>query len=187
MSEQNFSTVANDDCKADTQAIALNTNIKVGFQDKNLRISCLAPTKNDGFEIKDIKFKNKKQLNSNEPGNIKRQNFMQKLRTGKTSLFGRGKKNNQNNKENEDVIQMSNQKNNQAKSVQPNKKFGNITADQNDQIYFNAIKQKRSQNDNKIVQKENSQNSANSTQIPKNNDYKVPTIFTQVQKQQIVK
>ena len=75
---------------------------------------------------------------------------------------------------------MSNQKNNQAKSVQPNKKFGNITADQNDQIYFNAIKQKRSQNDNKIVQKENSQNSANSTQIPKNNDYKVPTIFTQV-------
>ena len=90
MSEQIFGTVAFTDCKPDTQAIELNTNIKVGYQANKLRITCLAPTKNDTTEIKDIKFKSKK-LNSNEPGNIKRQNFMQKLRTGKNSLFGRGK------------------------------------------------------------------------------------------------
>lgn len=140
MSEQNFSTVVSTDCKQDTQAIKLDTNIKVGYQGNKLRISNLAPTQNDRLEIKDIKFKDKK-LHSNEPRNIKRQNFIQKLRTGKTSLFGRSKAKYQ---QNEDVIQLSNQKNTQAKSVQPNKRFGNMTEDQNDQIYINAIKQKRS-------------------------------------------
>lgn len=51
---------------------------------------------------------------------------------------------------------MNNQKDSQAKSVQPNKRFGNITEDKNDQIYINAIKQKRSQNHNRIGQKDNS-------------------------------